>query len=158
MDLGRTVHRRLAVGQAMGVLAVLMLLDALVLLVSGGVLMVRPVAVGRSLGLVRFNRVWLVPLGLWGCTLVALGVGYLLGAANPWRSRVLVQLGLVRGALEFGLGLYYLAKGIAVGLPLELTVALAGFFAAGYAVCYPRATTDLDEGTAEQTRTIVEHG
>jgi hypothetical protein len=77
-------------------------------------------------------------LGLWGCALTTLGVGYLIAAVDPVRHRLWVCIGIARGAMEAIFGWSCLARGLITWQQSGLSILLAAFMAIAYLVLYPR--------------------
>ena len=77
-------------------------------------------------------------IGLWGCALFTLGVGYFIAAVDPARHRLWVCIGIARGAMEAIFGLCALSRGIVTWQQSGLTILLAAFMAIAYLVLYPR--------------------
>jgi hypothetical protein len=116
----------------------LLALDAAVLLVLGAWLIIAPGATAQAFRFTDLPVSAHYLLGLWGCALATLSIGYLAAAQDPLRHVVWVQVGIARGALEFVLGIVYVALGV-VTLPMALFgIIVAGFIAVAYAVLYPR--------------------
>src|SRR5580658_3068823 len=90
----------------------LLLLDAAVLLLLGGSLLFFPTHVERVFGFKDLPAGVSYILGLWGCVLATMGVGYVVAASDPLRHLIWVQVGIARGALECILGLVFLARGV----------------------------------------------
>jgi hypothetical protein len=119
-------------------LRLLLLLDAVVLALLGVVLIAAPIQV---LGAFQFKNLpvgvsYLV--GLWGCVVLTLSLGYVVAASNPIRHLVWVQVGIARGLLEFALGLVFVARGVVTFSQAGLGIVLAGAVALAYALLYPR--------------------
>ena len=58
---------------------------------------------------------------------------------EPFWLSVWVQVGVARGALECGVGITYLARGIVTFRQAGAGIVLAGLFALAYLIFYPRA-------------------
>jgi len=124
----------------------LFLVDAAVLALLGAFLVFAPRHIEIAFGFRGLPPAVNYVIGLWGCGLGTLAIGYLVAAANPIRHRVWAQVGLARGALETALGLFYLAQGVvsfqqaAVGLTVSVLMTVA------YAVLYPRKPRLIEPG------------
>jgi hypothetical protein len=81
-------------------------------------------------------------VGLWGCALLSLGVGYFFAATNPVEHRLWVAIGALRGGLEAVFGWWCLAHGIVIWKQSGLTILLAAFMAVAYLALYPRRAKD----------------
>src|SRR5579872_2684469 len=116
----------------------LLLIDAAVLLLLGGLLIFMPEQVERAF---HFNDLPVgvsYIIGLWGCALVTMGLGYVVAATNPARYIVWVQIGILRGAGECILGLVYLARGVVTFQQVGFGIIVAGLMALAYIALYPR--------------------
>ena len=116
----------------------LLLVDAAVLLLLGGLLIFMPVQVEHAF---HFND--LPPgvsyiLGLWGCALLTMGLGYVIAAMHPTRHVVWVQIGILRGICECLLGAAYLARGVVSFQQVGFGIIVAGLMALAYVALYPR--------------------
>jgi hypothetical protein len=81
-------------------------------------------------------------IGLWGCALVSLGLGYFVAAMNPAENRLWVAMGVIRGGLEAVFGWWCLSRGIVTWEQSGLTILLAAFMALAYLALYPRKSKD----------------
>ena len=79
-------------------------------------------------------------IGLWGCALATMAVGYVLAAQNPFRNVVWVQIGIARGLLECLFGGFYLAQGAVTWQQAGFGLVLAAGFTLVYIALYPRRT------------------
>jgi|WetSurMetagenome_2_1015567.scaffolds.fasta_scaffold144764_2 hypothetical protein len=77
-------------------------------------------------------------IGLWGCALATMSIGYLTAASDPIRHVAWVQVGIARGALELVLGLICLLRGTVTFQQAGFGIIIAGLMSAGYIVLYPR--------------------
>ena len=77
-------------------------------------------------------------IGLWGCALISLGVGYAFAIADPVRNITWVQAGIVRGALECLFGFLVLSQHMVTWHQAAFGTVLSGAIAAGYLVLYPK--------------------
>jgi hypothetical protein len=116
----------------------LLLIDAAVLFLIGGLLIFFPAQVERAF---HFND---LPagvgyiIGLWGCALVTMGFGYVVAATQPVRNIVWVQVGILRGWCECVLGAVWLARGVVSFQQVGFGIIVAGFMSLGYILLYPR--------------------
>jgi hypothetical protein len=117
----------------------LLLLDAAVLLLLGLLLIFTPKNVELAFGFKDLPAGVSYILGLWGCGLATMGLGYVVAATDPPRHVVWVQIGIARGALEGALGLVWLARGIVTFQQAGFGIILAALITLAYLVCYPRA-------------------
>jgi hypothetical protein len=123
----------------------LLLLDAAVLLLLGGSLLFFPTHVEMVFGFKDLPAGVSYILGLWGCVLATMGVGYVVAAGDPLRHLIWVQVGIARGALECILGLVCLARGIVSIQQAGFGIALAALITIAYGVCYPRGNRAAQE-------------
>jgi len=116
----------------------LLAFDAAVLFLLGTLLLVIPQHVLVSFGFVDLPIGVTYIIAFWGCCLLTMAIGYWKASADPVRHLVWVQVGIARGALEFGVGLVYLLRGIVTFRQAGLGIILAGLFALAYLLFYPR--------------------
>ena len=128
-------------------LRLVLLLDAGVLLVLGAGLTAAPGALAAAAGFAALSPAMQFVVGLWGCALVTLGLGYVLAAQDPVRNVSWVQTGIVRGALECLLGVTYLARGEVSFRQAGLGTIIAGLIALAYVVFYPRDEAPAADAT-----------
>ena len=81
-------------------------------------------------------------IGLWGCALLTLGIGYGVASIDPIANRLWITIGILRGAIEALFGWWCLTRGIVSWKQSGLTILLAAFMALAYLVLYPRQTRD----------------
>ena len=77
-------------------------------------------------------------IGLWGCVLVTMALGYAAAATDPIRHVVWVQVGIARGTLECVLGALYLAWGVVSWQQAGIGIIVAALITLAYIVFYPR--------------------
>jgi hypothetical protein len=116
----------------------LLLLDAAVLLLLGLLLIFTPKNLELAFGFKDLPAGVSYILGLWGCGLATMGLGYVAAATDPPRHVVWVQIGIARGALECALGLVWVARGIVTFQQAGFGIILAALITLAYLVCYPR--------------------
>jgi hypothetical protein len=121
------------------VTGILLALDAAVLFLLGTLLLVLPQHVLLAFGFVDLPTGVTYIIALWGCCLLTMALGYWKASADPVRHLVWVQVGIARGALEFGVGIIYLLRGIVTFRQAGLGIILAGLFALAYLIFYPRS-------------------
>lgn len=119
----------------------LLALDAAVLFLLGTLLLVLPAHVLLAFGFVDLPAGVTYIIALWGCGLLSMAIGYWKASADPVRHLVWVQVGIARGALECGVGIIYLLRGIVTFRQAGIGIILAGLFALAYLIFYPRAET-----------------
>ena len=119
-------------------LRLLLIVDAAVLFLLGFLLILAPQQVARVFHFQNLSEGVHYLIGLWGCGLVTMAIGYLSAAQDPIRHAVWVQVGIARGALECLLSLVYLARGVVTFSQAGFGIIVAALFAIAYAVLYPR--------------------
>ena len=115
-----------------------LMVDAAVLLLLGALLIFAPRQIEAAF---RFNDLPVAVsylIGLWGCVLATLGIGYVVAATHPLRHLVWVQVGVARGGLECLLGVVYLARGVVTWPQAAFGLIAAGLMTAAYLALYPR--------------------
>jgi len=135
-------------------LQVLMALDAVVLMALGVLFMTAPSFLGMSLRIRGiptlegvshdnyFSMIRSMPeldymIGLWGCALISLGIGYLFSIRHPARNVNWARAGIVRGALECMFGFVAMQHHFVRWDQAALGTVVAGAFAAAYLILYP---------------------
>jgi hypothetical protein len=118
--------------------SILLALDAAVLFLLGTLLLVLPQHVEFAFGFRDLPIGVTYIIALFGCALLTMALGYWKASADPARHLVWAQVGIARGALEFGVGIVYLARGIVTFRQAGFGIIAAGLFAAAYLVFYPR--------------------
>jgi hypothetical protein len=116
----------------------LLVVDAAVLFLLGGLLIFAPTQVERAFHFQDLPPAMAYLIGMWGCLMATMGFGYLVAATHPLRYRVWINIGIIRGALECALGILYLARGIITLQQAGLGTLVAGLLALGYVGLYPR--------------------
>ena len=116
----------------------LLLLDAAVLFLLGALLIFLPKQVELAFHFQDLPDGVSYIIGLWGCALGTMGLGYVVAATNPIRHVVWVQVGIARGAVELVLGLVCLARGTATFQQAGFGIIVAGLISLGYLLLYPR--------------------
>ena len=116
----------------------LLVIDAAVLFLLGALLVFAPAQVEQAFHFKDLPPAVSYLIGMWGCVVGTMGLGYLVAATNPLRHRVWINIGIVRGALECALGLVYLARGIVTFQQAGLGTLVAGLMALAYMALYPR--------------------
>jgi hypothetical protein len=118
---------------------ILLALDAAVLFLLGTLLSVLPQYVLLAFGFGDLSIGVTYIVALWGCALLTMALGYWKASADPGRHLVWAQVGIARGALQAGVGIIYLLRGIVTFRQAGLGIILAGLFALAYLIFYPRA-------------------
>jgi hypothetical protein len=137
----------------LSLLRLLLRLDAAVLFLLGALLIFAPQSVERAFQFKELPTAVNYLLGMWGCALATLGIGYFQAAAHPLRHVLWVQIGIARGALECFLGTICLVRGIVTFQQAGAGIIVAGLMALAYVVLYPRKPR-LVESTAASTKPI----
>ena len=124
------------------VTGILLALDAAVLFLLGALLLVLPRHVEVAFGFIDLPLGVTYIVALLGCVLLTMALGYWKASADPVRHLVWVQVGIARGALECGMGLIYLARGIMSFRQAGVGIILSGLFALAYLMFYPRSENE----------------
>jgi hypothetical protein len=119
-------------------LSALLAIDAAVLLAMGALFIALPAQVELVFGFHDLPGTASYLIGLWGCALISLGVGYALAIPDPLRNVAWVQAGIVRGAMECGFGFVMVSQKMVTWHQAAFGTILAGAMTAGYAILYPR--------------------
>src|SRR5207247_8467166 len=96
----------------MRALRVLLIIDAAVLFLLGLLLIFAPRQVAQAFQFQNLPAGVDYIIGLWGCVLTTLALGYVPAAADTSRHVIWVQVGIARGTLECLLGLVSAVRGI----------------------------------------------
>jgi hypothetical protein len=126
----------------------LLLLDAALLMLIGAALIFQPTRMELLFGFKDLPAGVGYVLGLWGCMLVTMGLGYVVAASDPLRHLVWIQMGIVRGTFECIFGVVCLARGIVGFQQAGFGIAVAGLITLAYLATYPRVSSS-DESTAK---------
>jgi hypothetical protein len=117
----------------------LMLLDAAILALLGGFMIVCPGLVTQLFQFANLPTAVNYIVGLWGCALLTLGFGYVGAACDPLRNKLWIQMGLARGGLEVALGIIYLIRhDVLIGQAGLGTIAV-GVLTIGYVILFPKS-------------------
>jgi len=122
----------------LSLLRYLFLIDAAVLSLLGALLIFAPKQLETAFGFRDLPPAVSYLIGLWGCVLGTLAIGYVVAAANPIRHRVWAQVGIARGALECVLGLVYLARETVTFQQAGFGIIAAAVMTIAYMALYPR--------------------
>jgi hypothetical protein len=122
----------------LSLLRYLFLIDAGVLSLLGALLIFAPKQILTAFGFHDLPPAVSYLIGLWGCVLGTLAIGYVVAAANPVRHRVWAQVGIARGALECGIGLIYLARETVTFQQAGFGIIIAAVLTVAYVALYPR--------------------
>jgi hypothetical protein len=132
----------------LSLLRYLFLVDAAVLCLLGALLIFAPKQIQVAFGFRDLPAAVSYLIGLWGCVLATLAIGYVVAAANPIRHRVWALVGIVRGALECALGLFYLARQTVTFQQAGFGIIVAAVMTVAYIVLYPRKPQLAAPGTS----------
>ena len=122
-------------------LRILLALDSAVLFLLGTLFLVLPQHVELAFGFPDLPLGVTYIMALWGCVLLTMSIGYWTASADPIRHVVWVRVGIARGALECGVGIIYLVRGIVTFRQAGVGTIVAGLFALAYLFFYPRSET-----------------
>ena len=124
----------------------LLVADAGVLFLLGGLLVFAPVQVERAFHFQDLPPAVAYLLGMWGCLMATMGFGYLVAATHPLRYRVWINIGIIRGVLECLVSIVYLARDIVTLQQAGLGALVAALMATAYVVLYPRPPRPIASG------------
>ena len=116
----------------------LLVLDAAVLFLLGGLLIFAPAQVEQAFHFQDLPPAVAYLIGMWGCLMATMGFGYLVAATHPLRYRIWINIGIIRGVLECALGVFYLVRGTITFQQAGLGTLVTGLLALAYVVLYPR--------------------
>jgi hypothetical protein len=119
-------------------LRILLAVDAAVLGLMGLLLILAPKQVELAFRFKDLPEGVGYIIGLWGCVLVTMAIGYAVAATDPIRHVVWVQVGIARGTLECVLGALYLTWGIVTWQQAGFGIIIAALITLAYIVFYPR--------------------
>lgn len=131
----------------MALLRCLLLADAAILFLLGALLIFAPGQVQAAFHFQGLPPAVAYLIGLWGCAMATMGLGYVVAAIDPLKHRVWINVAIGRGVLEFVLGAVYLARGIVTVPQAGVGIALAALISIAYLALYPKAPR-LDKETA----------
>src|SRR5256885_13358940 len=119
-------------------LRILLALDAAVLFLLGLFLILAPKQVELAFHFKDLPNGVSYIIGLWGCILATMAIGYGVASTDPIRHVVWVQVGIARGALECVLGAIYLANRTVAWQQAGFGIVVAALITVAYIFCYPR--------------------
>lgn len=122
----------------------LLILDAGVLILIGALLIFAPTQVEQAFHFTDLPPAVKYLIGMWGCVMGTMGLGYLMAATNPLRHRIWINIGIIRGGIECALGLVYFAQGVVTLGQAGFGTLVAGLMAVAYVVLYPRGPRVVD--------------
>jgi hypothetical protein len=137
----------------LSLLRYLYLVDAAVLCLLGALLIFAPNQLENAFGFRDLPAAVSYLIGLWGCALGTLAIGYVVAAANPVRHRVWAQVGMARGALECAVGLFYLARQTVTFQQAGFGIIVGAAMTIAYAALYPRKPQLAAPGAAAEMAT-----
>ena len=117
----------------------LLLIDAAVLILLAALLVFAPRQIVVAFGFRDLPMAVSYLIGMWGCVLGTLAIGYVVAARNPIKHRVWVQVGIARGGLECAVGIIYLARGIVTFQQAGFGIIVAALISLAYLALYPRS-------------------
>ena len=131
-------------------LQILLAIDAIVLFVLGLLLMLAPRQVESAFHFRDLPEGVSYIIGLWGCVLVTVAMGYAVAALDPIRHVVWVHVAIARGALECVLGAIYLARGAVTWRQAGFGILVAALITVAYLVFYPRKPRAVENADSSQ--------
>jgi hypothetical protein len=120
-------------------LSMLLVLDAAVLFLVGGAMLVAPKQIEFVFHFRDLPAGVSYLIGLWGCALLTMAIGYAVAATDPRRHVAWVQVGIARGALECMFGIVAVVRGVVTWPQAGLGIILCGLIAAAYLALYPQS-------------------
>jgi hypothetical protein len=123
----------------LSLLRYLFVADATVLALAGVFLIFAPERIENLFGFRALPPSVHYLIGMWGCCLATLALGYLVAATNPVKHRLWADVGIARGAMECVLGVVYLAQGIVTFRQAGVGIVIAALMSIAYVALYPRA-------------------
>jgi hypothetical protein len=128
-------------------LRILLAMDAALLFLLGLLLILSPKQVELAFHFKDLPEGVNYIIGLWGCILLTMAIGYAVAAVDPIRHVVWVQVGIARGALECVLGLVYLRRGVVTWQQAGFGIVVAAIITTAYLVFYPRGPRVIQKTT-----------
>jgi hypothetical protein len=119
-------------------LRMLLMMDATVLVLLGALFIFAPRQIEAAFHFRDLPAGVDYLVGLWGCCLATLGIGYGIAAFDPRRHVAWVQVGIARGSLEVVFGAICIARGVVTWPQASFGIIVAAFIAGAYLVLYPR--------------------
>jgi hypothetical protein len=115
-----------------------LVVDAAVLFLLGLLLIFAPRQVANAFQFQNLPAGVDYLIGMWGCVVTTLALGYVAAAEDPVRHVIWVQVGIARGTLECLFGLVSAVRGIVTFPQASLGIILSGLMAIAYVLLYPR--------------------
>ena len=112
--------------------------DGTVLLLLGALLLLFPKRVEVAFHFTNLPEGVSYLIGMWGCGLVSLGLGYAVVAGDPAGHVIWIQIGIVRAVLEAAFGGWSVQRGMVTWDQAGFGIIMAVFVAVAYLVLYPR--------------------
>jgi hypothetical protein len=125
-------------------LRMLLMMDATVLVLFGAAFVVSPRQIETAFHFPSLPEGVNFLIGLWGCGLIAMGLGYGVAATDPSRHRLWIGVGIVRGILEALVGWWCFARGLVTWQQAGFGILLAGLIALAYLILYPRENGEAE--------------
>lgn len=116
----------------------LLALDATLLFLLGATFMALPRRVEQAFHFQDLPDGVSYLIGLWGCALATLAIGYALAARNPARHVAWIQVAIARGALECVFGAVCLSRGVVMWQQAGFGILVAGAISIAYIALYPQ--------------------
>lgn len=114
------------------------MIDAAILSLLGALLIFAPKQIEVLFGFRDLPPAVGYLIGMWGCVLATMAVGYIVAAADPLKHRIWAQVGIARGASECLLGVVYLAQRMVTIQQAGFGICVAAIMAIAYFVLCPR--------------------
>jgi hypothetical protein len=118
-------------------LRIFLMLDAVILLLLGGLFIGMPARVELAFDFNGLPEGVSYLIGLWGCALGTMAIGYALAALDPVRNVAWIHVGIARGGLECVFGSVCIARGIVTWQQAVPGIVVAAIVTLAYIVLYP---------------------
>lgn len=119
-------------------LRMLLMMDATVLVLLGLAFILVPKQIEAAFHFENLPQAVSFLIGLWGCALLTMGIGYAAAATDPQRHVLWVIVGIARGVLEALVAGWCLARGMVTWQQSGFGLLLAALMALAYIILYPR--------------------
>ena len=139
-------------------LRILLVLDAAVLFWLGVAFIAAPGHIAALFGFRDLPTGVHYLIGMWGCVLATMALGYAVAASDPVRHVVWVQVGIARGTLECLFGLISVLRGVVTWQQAGFGTLVAALVALAYLALYPRVRPALASAAAAPATAAGEGG
>jgi hypothetical protein len=122
----------------------LLMMDSTVLVLLGLAFILAPRQIEAAFHFENLPAAVSFLIGLWGCTLLTMGIGYGVAAFDPQRHVLWVIVGIARGVLEALVAGWCLSREMVTWKQSGFGLLLAAFMALGYILLYPRQSSSTE--------------